>query len=118
MFSPTPPRPSYILSEDEKERIVRNLARDMESSHSSTPHVTTPPPPADEATSSPPLTNRPVDYDSEFENWLEEPEGASTPTRKGKGKYYQIISSSEHDTSSSSPSDKDDLNYELSYKGG
>ena len=80
--------------------------------------MTTPPPPADEATSTPPLTNRPVDYDSEFENWLEEPQGASIPTRKGKGKYYQIISSSEHDTSPSSPSDKDDPNYELSDKGG
>ena len=72
----------------------------MESSHSSTPHAITPNAPTNEVTSSQTICGRPSDYDSSFENWLEEPKGASVPTRKGKGKYYQIISSSERGTCS------------------
>ena len=64
--------------------ILHNLARDiMESSHSSTPHMTTPPPPANETTSTPPMTGRPMDYDSDFENWLEESEGGPYPQGQG-----------------------------------
>ena len=90
----------------------------MESSHSSTPQATTPPPPVDEAISTPTMAGRPKDYDSDFENWFEESEGASVPTRKGKGKMYQIISSSSKHSISSPPSDRDDSDYEISDRGG
>ena len=76
----------------------------MKSSHSSTPQAATPPPPIDEATSTPTIPGHPVDYDSELESWLEESEGAPLPIRKGKGKMYQIISSSSKHIISSPPS--------------
>lgn len=88
----------------------------MEFSHSSSPHAVTPPPPNHEATSTHTIHGHPEEYDSSFENWLEEPDGASIPSRKGKGKMYQIVSSSSEHSTPSSCSDEDS-DYEILDKG-
>lgn len=88
----------------------------MDSSHSSSPPDANHTFPNEDATITHTPHGRPEDYDSSFEDWLEEPEGASVPSRKGKGKMYQIFSSSsKHSTPS--PRSDEDSDYEASDKG-
>lgn len=88
----------------------------MECSHSSTPRAITPPPSTDEATSTHTAHGRPANYDSSIKDWFrDELEGASIPSRKGKGKMYQIISSSS-DYNTLSPPNNDDSDSKVSPK--
>ena len=77
----------------------------MKSSYLATPRATNQIIHPIEITSSPATGDQSMDYDTPFEEWTDTSEGA--PARRGKGKIYQLISSSSDHSVPSPPSDKD-----------
>lgn len=64
----------------------------------------------DDVVNNPHTSQRLQDYDSPFENWLDNPRGAPSIPSKGKGKLWELKSESPQSLDSP-PSDSEDSDY-------